>query len=165
MLYRGIVWFVMVCYVMFSYVIYGMVCYVCCVMVCFLYVPLTFDIYFLFQCSTQPRVKLAEIALGTEGEALAKQINRVTGLQWAGFKQGSVYTGHLPDGMGIFMYQIDGQRFLAISDILELVEVAKPSMLKRLFDGQPISPEEATTTLQDTSGFTTGLVIAVLLLA
>ena len=72
------------------------------------------------------------------------------GLQWAGFKQGSLYTGHLPDGFGCFLFQLEGQRVLALADVLELCHVAKPDFHRALARRkETLTNDDGVNALQD----------------
>lgn len=103
----------------------------------------------------QPRVGKRELANGSNADVMTKQQSRVQGLQWAAFKQGAVYSGHLPEGMGYFSYQLEGQKLLAIADVVELLEEVKPGVHKWLMMDEhearsaPLSAEAAIAALRD----------------
>ena len=65
---------------------------------------------------------------------MAREIARLSGFQWCGSKKSSVYSGVIPGGLGCVMYQVEGNRLLAVADVLELAALACPSF-KMLMDG------------------------------
>ena len=77
-------------------------------------------------------------------------MNRIEGVQWAGFKQGACYSGHLPEGLGSFAYQVEGQRLLVVADLVELLEVAKPDVFQSLTEGgMHLTAEQSFSMLQE----------------
>lgn len=100
--------------------------------------------------------KLAEkaAALGCSTDEKTKVVNRIEGVQWAGFKQGACYSGHLPEGLGSFAYQVEGQRLLVVADLVELLEVAKPDVFQSLTEGgMHLTAEQSFSMLQDLADF------------
>ena len=68
----------------------------------------------------------------TEKEAISqeereKQQNKINGLTWAGFRKGSVFTGHYPITFGSFTYQIEGSKYMATMSLQELADLTLDS--------------------------------------
>ena len=103
----------------------------------------------LFRHLFSSRVFKRETDAGNSSDECTKQQSRVTGILWAGFKQGAVYAGHLPNGSGCFSYQIEGQRLLAMADLMEVVQSVKPDVFKTLETKGELNQETALTVLQD----------------
>lgn len=52
-----------------------------------------------------------------------REVARIEGITWAGFAQGSVFQGYLPNGLGSFVYQMDGLRVMAMMSAMEAADL------------------------------------------
>lgn len=103
-----------------------------------------------FSLDVWPRTYQAEKSRGGDLETCSKQQNRVAGIQWAAFRQDASYTGHLPDGLGCFAYQLEGQRLVAMASVSELCDIVKPDMSKTLTTADKNAPaDDYMLALQD----------------
>ena len=90
-------------------------------------------------------------ALGCSTDEKTKVVNRIEGVQWAGFKQGACATpGTFQRASGSFAYQVEGQRLLVVADLVELLEVAKPDVFQSLTEGgMHLTAEQSFSMLQE----------------
>lgn len=61
-------------------------------------------------------------------EIVQKDALRISGGTWTSSKQGDVYTGSLPHGLGGFCYQYEGNRLMATVDSIEVTKVSTPHL-------------------------------------
>ncbi len=69
-------------------------------------------------------------------EAIHKEISRIAGIQWCGGRKGSIYTGlSNAGGFGCFLYQVEGNRLMAIADSVDLCSMVCPAFQMMVSSG------------------------------
>ena len=58
---------------------------------------------------------------GHDEDKATKESMRISGNTWSGIKHGSTYCGHLPVPLGALVYQLEGQRLLAVADAMDIM--------------------------------------------
>lgn len=77
-------------------------------------------------------------------QLIKKEGCKFTKLSWIGSRQGDLYCGHMPDGLGYLVYNQEGNRLMATMSMEEACGLVKSD-----FDMDKLSPDELTTLIQD----------------
>lgn len=87
-------------------------------------------------------------ATGVEEEG-KKQSDKVCGMTWAAAKAGNVYVGHMPFPMATLSYQIAGNKLVAITSVMDMVELL---VEEGEADATTITPSLAPQMMKERSG-------------
>lgn len=93
-----------------------------------------------------PRVHHTVKDLGGSEAQADKEALRLTGVTWAGFKQGEVFAGHFPVPFASFIYQLEGNRLLATMDVSDAVDFM---VAKGIIDTDSLKVDDTAPLLTD----------------
>lgn len=65
---------------------------------------------------------------------IKKETLRLSGVTWSASRQGEIYNGVLPNGLGAINFQYEGNRLVASVDLLEMTKIQCPHIVELFKD-------------------------------